>query len=517
MGIISRMSHRPSPGLLPWSCLCTVALLVAACGSDAGGAGVDGGGDSGSASDGPALGVSVGPEGAEIALPNGGALIIPAGALADTVDIVVDAAPPAGSAVGFAVVGPFYDFGPPGTVFEVPATLRLPYQLPGEWAALSDQLVIVWKSTDGEWDALPTTVSAADGELVAVLTDLTGGGPALPGQLCASDAGCFATDCVVSACVQGICISDTPLGTPCAGGAACQGEGTCDGAGTCNFATKCPGGCCIDGECFPGGDSWACGTSGGVCDACPTGEPCSGGQCSPCWSFCDGCCIDGAACVPAAEVSAELCGASANGCVACGVGQTCEAGLCTSAQVCDADADCDPPGTCRAAVCEGGICTYPFDVTADCDDGDPCTSDDFCSAFDAVCKGALDPACAVALGGCGPCGDESRQWAGDPIGHVSVMLELADQSCGLTPGYHPGGALVLEEGGETTTVSGDWTVVAHSAGELVAADGWTGWLMLPLDEEVEATLEGADGVQVSVRFTLTEDGVEMAEVCWSGE
>ena len=103
---------------------------------------------------------------------------------------------------------------------------------------------------------------------------------------------------------------------------------------------------------------------------------------------------------------------------------------------------------------------------------DPCTVDAFCSAFDAVCKGALDPACSDARGGCGPCAHERRVWAGEPLGHVSMMLDPAGEGlCELVAGDHPGGAIVVQEG----------------------------------------------GASVTVRFTLTTDALEMGEVCWGGE
>jgi len=100
---------------------CVLAAVVAGCGDDAGQLTPDSGAP-------VETGVLVGPNGAEVALPAGGSVTIPAGALSNDVLIgvrEVTELPPLPA--GHVQSGTALAFTPHGLTFAVPVTLRVPY------------------------------------------------------------------------------------------------------------------------------------------------------------------------------------------------------------------------------------------------------------------------------------------------------------------------------------------------------------------------------------------------------
>ncbi len=174
------------------------------------------------------------------------------------------------------------------------------------------------------------------------------------------------------------------------------GNGACDCAETCSSCSADCGSCHHD-ECDSDSD----------CDddnAC-TEDSCDGGDCehdtigcsdsNPCTDdSCDedsGCeytdntdsCSDGDACTINDRCSGGSCSGTQINCddsIACTV-DSCSAGTCqhVSACACLADADCDDANPCTDEVCSLGSCVYSNN-TASCDDGDACTSGDYCLA-----------------------------------------------------------------------------------------------------------------------------------------
>ncbi len=232
-----------------------------------------------------------------------------------------------------------------------------------------------------------------------------------------------------SACTQ----TDTCLGGTCTGGnpVVCGALDQCHVAGTCNAATgacsnpnKANGAGCDDGNACTMGDSCQAGTcSGGspvVCtaaDAChvvgvcnaasgvcsnppaPTGTSCSDGNLCTTNDLCDGagaCSVSTPVSCPATDqchnpgscnAANGLCsnppkldGSVCNDGSACTTSDTCQAGVCTggSGTVCQPVDQCHSAGVCNGA---SGSCSNPaLPLGTTCDDGDPCTFNDQCTA-----------------------------------------------------------------------------------------------------------------------------------------
>ena len=101
---------------------------------------------------------------------------------------------------------------------------------------------------------------------------------------CGTFAVCF--DCtnadVGHVCAAGRC--GCAVAADCPAGASCNTTThTCEAA--CGAGhTACNGGCCdgIRNYCTPGTADWACGSTGGGCNACGASTPhCNGGACGP--------------------------------------------------------------------------------------------------------------------------------------------------------------------------------------------------------------------------------------------
>jgi len=103
----------------------------------------------------PAAGVPVGPAGGSATSVDGLATVtVPAGALDTTLAITV--APAAGAPIGAA--GPAYDYGPDGTTFGLPVTLRLPFDPAALPAGVSASQLRLGHAVGGVWTEVPGSV-----------------------------------------------------------------------------------------------------------------------------------------------------------------------------------------------------------------------------------------------------------------------------------------------------------------------------------------------------------------------
>jgi hypothetical protein len=90
------------------------------------------------------------------------------------------------------------------------------------------------------------------------------------------------------------------------------------------------------------------------------------------------------------QAAAQVCRATGR---VCGKDKHCCSGFCgpknaTGRRTCQCRtaADCPASGACHAATCTDGLCTVAVTAGAACDDGNPCTENDVCTA-DGHCRG----------------------------------------------------------------------------------------------------------------------------------
>ena len=192
-------------------------------------------------------------------------------------------------------------------------------------------------------------------------------------------------------------------GHSCAGNAECK-SGYCV-AGICCDKT-CSGGCssCSTGICT--------GLSGIPCDdndACTLDDQCIAGVCKGTLKSCSApsdACISPGTCnrlTGQCEVGHALAdGTRCNGSNACSTGDRCISGVCTA--YCPPADSCHLPGTCNQVTgrCEAGL---PAADGTQCDDGNPCTLDDYCSSGRCLWrsyKSCPAPSACLADGACDP-------------------------------------------------------------------------------------------------------------------
>ena len=184
-------------------------------------------------------------------------------------------------------------------------------------------------------------------------------------------------------------IGDTCAGISCVGTLVnCQSFDDACNVGACSAATgqcfKDPineGGVCNDLDECTVGDTCTAGTCDGTAAVCPVGQ-----ICDPSDGVCKGCvvnddCFDGVACTLDLCQSGTCLGFPAN--VTCSIDEVCDFadGLCKE---CFNDDHCTSlDGDCVEGVCNTitGVCTAPpSNEGGSCDDSDPCTVTDVCTA-----------------------------------------------------------------------------------------------------------------------------------------
>jgi hypothetical protein len=182
---------------------------------------------------------------------------------------------------------------------------------------------------------------------------------------CADDGTCPSGE----ACVRGYCMPD------------------------CASDADCPAGVCVAGVCEFEPEPWACAAD----SDCPAGTSCTGGACV----------ADPGTCTPVAEVCNGFdddCDGLVDevGCT-CPEGQTLCGAVCVDAQFDEVNCGgcgmlCALGETCLGGVCTGGVACAS---AADCDDGDPATSD---VCLDGTC--AHEPACVPSIEICNGVDDD---------------------------------------------------------------------------------------------------------------
>ena len=261
----------------------------------------------------------------------GTSITVPAGALsADTTITLapVDTVIPASADID--VAGPAVDFGPDGTQFSTPVTIKLPLFNEGEGP------LVVWvREEDGSTELIDEGVTR-EGELMVFTVDHF---TAFQGGRGTSRAGCTSdTDCSTEeeCSAAGACVAapECRRDADCSSGEECSASGTCEAAPECRSDADCASdeACTPAGTCAPAPEC----TVDADCDA---RELCERGSCVP--------------------LSPGTCRTDAD----CAAGEACNAsGMCAPVSSCVTNADCGRGERCeimpggRTGVCEVWDC-----------------------------------------------------------------------------------------------------------------------------------------------------------------
>ncbi len=391
-----------------WVGIGLLAVALSACGGNGG----EGGG--------PASGTSIGSEGGELALPEGGRLTVPPGALDAEVAISVSVVSTP-EIPGFEPVGPVYHFEPEGTTFAVPATVELPFDGDGE------ALVALWTDPDGSWTQLAATVG--DGVLVAEVEHFSEGTAAKKaGPECGNGVKEGAEECESQTDCETpeICVNCTCTPTEGCGdgivqaGEACEQDQHCGEGEACN-TDDCT--CITAPVCGNDKIEWS--------EDCETDGDCAEGKiCHQCTCIFDQTCGNGVLegdekCekgIGCQDPVAQVCDPDSCDCFdhpECGNGVVEFQETCENDEDCDHDGEycfdckcrnpgfcgndvlnngeeCDPPGSaCDPGICDQNCqCVEPTCMDGQLEDGEECETNVACSGGKVCvdCK-CVDPEC----------------------------------------------------------------------------------------------------------------------------
>ena len=261
-------------------------------------------------------------------------------------------------------VSPVYEYGPEGTTFRKPVTVRLPFEGPAEG------LTVYWTRRGGsEYAPLGGRILKDQGVIEVEVTHFSSGTVVRQGS-CSSDL-----DCQAGPCVNGIC--DAP---DCDDNLKNANETDVDcGGPTC---VRCTAGksCAADADCYGTCTSGTCQAtcSDGRTNADETDVDCGGPACSPCT-------LD-KRCLQDSDCNSGLCEATGQNMVmACARQTSCSDGMqnyqetdvdcggpncpkCSDGDGCQADVDC------QSGNCDNGSCQQPQTTLQSCPDVVGCVS-----------------------------------------------------------------------------------------------------------------------------------------------
>ncbi|MCC6897656.1 MAG: carboxypeptidase regulatory-like domain-containing protein, partial [Polyangiaceae bacterium] len=336
--------------------------------------------------------------------------------------------------------------------------------------------------------AVTGTLIAKDLQLglgASVTKDATGTcGPTDDGNPCTADSCDTATGTVHH--------DPVPAGTGCDDATVCNGHESCDGAGTCQAGTPIAvddGNECTADSCDPQAGAQHAPLTGTACDdesACTQTDTCQAGTCTgtnpvSCAPLDQ--CHDAGTCNPttgACTNPPKADGIACNDGSACTQTDACQAGTCTGTN----PVGCAPLDQCHdAGICNPttGACTNPAKADgASCDDENPCTTGEACSA--GSCGGGSptpvsdgNPCTADA---CSPTGGVTHTpvTAGTPCSDADLCN--GDEICNASGTCQPGTPVATSDGNPCTLdqcnpLTGSVTHPAAPAGTPCNADACT--------------------------------------------
>jgi hypothetical protein len=178
------------------------------------------------------------------------------------------------------------------------------------------------------------------------------------------------------ACKDGKCAGGTTVA--CDDGNACTTDACDPKTGLCNFGSSPAGGACDDGDACTSGDACNQGKCKGTIKSCDDANPCTDDTCDAktgCKSAVNSAaCDDGNACTASDVCKGGTCAGAAT---VCDDGNPCTDDACDPKTGCtkaNNTATCSLGNACQEAVCKAGTCTATG-ATKSCDDGNPCTED----------------------------------------------------------------------------------------------------------------------------------------------
>ncbi len=283
-------------------------------------------------------------------------------------------------------------------------------------------------------DAVRTELAT---DLVICLNDPGIGVSVLPTEVCTTNADCDdGNPCTLDAC--------DPASGQCHSTPAPDGQ-QCDDANPCTVGNICQSGVCgTPVACNDGNPCTtdACDPATGACTfttlSCDDGNPCTTDTCSPATGGCvftpvaagtacnDGDpCTTGDTCVQIPSSANPIC----QGTPKCADGDPCTADACDPATGACVNTPivCDDANPCTLDSCQNGTCVYTPVAGIACDDGDLCTTGDFCvprSVGNPICRGTpvnCDDGDACTLDSCEPTTGGCRHI---PIGLAEVPTGL---------------------------------------------------------------------------------------------
>jgi len=302
----------------------------------------------------------------------GTSITIPPGALA--ADTTISIAPAVCSESGCAglsagvSLGPIVEFGPLGTQFSAPVTLRVPFSA-AQLAASRNSDVFVYftaspSAPSGSNVSGQLTVDTSAGTVsftASTLGDFSSWLPdtcleacpadcAATGALCYSDGKQYCNDCIAA------CSGATVAACP-----SCQSDSDCSSGQSC--VTSCSATGQADGGAADGSCTSNCTLNVDACvQACGVGCAAPGASCySDGNTYCGDC---QAACYGAVPVSCN--GTTCQSDTDCSSGQICLSS-CSTLGGSDADAGC--AGTCVSSDADAGVCTITCAGSSDDDGG----------------------------------------------------------------------------------------------------------------------------------------------------
>ncbi len=272
---------------------------------------------------------------------------------------------------------------------------------------------------------------------------------------CETAAECAHLDgeCVVGACEDRVCVGSPSTGGPCDDDDRCTVEDACDAGSCVGVAVRCEA---LD-SCHDAG----------------TCEPATG-RCSNPVRDDTSTCDDGLACTD---------------------DDRCFDGMCIGTErVCTASDQCHDPGECNPLT---GLCTNPAkDNFTPCDDGDVCTTGDFCSSQ--RCQGGQPPDDSL--------GDWVVTLEGDGDAEIHAMVERPDGSV-VALGFARGTTVTVREASGNSSAHGLGAFAcALFQLNLSATGAYTSFQVIG----GAATCEGEDAISAGLGLARLADGTYIA-------